>query len=54
MFTLLISPPHISLINDAALFKPFSIDKGSMPLSNLNFASVSILNFFAVFLIDLG
>ena len=54
MSILLISPPHICLINNAALFKPASIDNGSMPLSNLNFASVSIFNFFAVFLIDLG
>ena len=43
-----------SLINDAALFKPSSMDNGSIPLSNLNFASVSIFNFLAVFLIDLG
>ena len=51
---LLICPPHISLINKDALFNPTSIDNGSIPLSNLNFASVSRFNFFAVFLIDLG
>ena len=54
MSILLISPPQISLINNAALFKPSSIDNGSIPLSNLNFASVSIFNFLAVVLIDSG
>ena len=54
MSILLISPPQISLINNAALFNPSSIDNGSMPLSNLNFASVSKFNFFDVLLIDLG
>ena len=51
---LLISPPQISLIKFTALIKPSSIDSGSIPLSNLNFASVSIFNCFEVFLIDLG
>ena len=51
---LLISPPQISLINNAALFNPSSIDNGSIPLSNLNFASVSRFSFFDVLLIDLG
>ena len=41
-------------INLDALFRPYSIDKGSIPLSNLNFASVSRFNFFAVFLIEPG
>ena len=36
------------------MVKPSSIDFGSIPLSNLNFASVSIFNSFEVFLIDLG
>ena len=54
MSSLLISPPQIFFINDAALFKPSSIESGSIPLSNLNFASVSRFNFYAVFLIDLG
>ena len=54
MSILLISPPQISLINNAALFKPSSIDNGSIPLSNLNFASVSKFSFFDVLLIDLG
>ena len=44
----------LSFINDAALFKPFSTDNGSIPLSNLNFASVSIFKVLEVFLIDLG
>ena len=51
---LLTSPPHTSLIRSAALISPASIDFGSIPLSNLNFASVSIFNNFEVFLIDLG
>ena len=36
------------------MISPASIDFGSIPLSNLNFASVSIFNNFEVFLIDLG
>ena len=51
---LLILPPQISDINSAAFDKPNSIDWVSIPLSNLNFASVSIFNNFEVFLIDLG
>ena len=51
---LLISPPQISLISSTALLIPCSIEKGSIPLSNLNLASVSIFNNFDVFLIDLG
>ena len=51
---LLISPPHISWISLAALTSPSSIEFGSIPLSNLNFASVSIFNNFEVFLIDFG
>ena len=51
---LLTSPPQISFINLTALLIPCSIDKGSVPLSNLNLASVSIFNSLDVFLIDLG
>ena len=48
---LLASPPQISRINFVAFSSPGFIDKGSMPLSNLCFASVSMLKFFEVFLI---
>ena len=51
---LLISPPQIFFINSDAFNKPNSIDSGSIPLSNLYFASVSIFNNFEVFLIYLG
>ena len=51
---LLIFPPQISVISSAAFVNPNSIDFGSIPLSNLNFASVSKFNIFDVFLIDLG
>ena len=51
---MLISPPHIFCINAAALTRPSFIESGSIPLSNLNFASVSIFNNFEVFLIDFG
>ena len=37
-----------------AFFNPCSIDNGSIPLSNLNFASVSMFRIFDDFLIDLG
>ena len=50
ILNLLILPPQISEINWAAFVKPISIDWGSIPLSNLNFASVSIFNSFEVFL----
>ena len=51
---MLIVPPQISFINFAASLSPNSIEFGSTPLSNLNLASVSIFNFFEVFLIDFG
>ena len=50
----LISPPQISLINLAAFSRPCSMDSGSIPLSNLNFASVSIFKILEDFLMDLG
>ena len=43
MSNLLNSPPHISLINLDAFLSPNSTDKGSIPLSNLNLASVTVL-----------
>ncbi len=51
---LLYSPPFISKIIHVASFSPDSIELGSMPLSNLNLASVLIFNFLAVFLIESG
>ena len=46
--------PHISKIIHVASFSPDSIELGSIPLSNLNLASVLIFNFLAVFLIESG
>ena len=46
IFILLIVPPHIFCINSAALINPSSIEFGSMPLSNLYFASVSKFKIF--------
>ena len=54
MSNLLIVPPQISVIKFAASVSPNSIEFGSIPLSNLNLASVSIFNCFEVFLIDFG
>ena len=51
---LLGSPPHISNIMHIPSSKPIEIEFGSMPLSNLYFASVSTFNFLEVFLIDGG
>ena len=51
---LLASPPQISRIKHIAKSKPTFTDSGSMPLSNLYFASVSIFKIFEVFLIDEG
>ena len=51
---LLISPPQICFISSEAFINPSSIERGSMPLSNLNFASVSIFNCLEVFLIERG
>ena len=51
---LLILPPQIFCISSAPFIKPSSIELGSIPLSNLYLASVSIFKIFAVFLIDLG
>ena len=51
---LLILPPQISVIKLAAFERPSSIELGSMPLSNLNLASVSKFNNFEVLLTDSG
>ena len=48
------SPPQISSINFAAVCNPNLIEFGSMPLSNLNLASLLISNFFEVFLVNIG
>ena len=51
---LLAWPPHIFSISSAAISRPFTTELGSIPLSNLYFASVSIDNSLDVLLIDDG
>jgi len=50
LISLVISPPAISCINNAARFKAYSVMLGSIPRSNLNEASVFKAWRFAVFL----
>ena len=51
---MLASPPQIFKIKSVATFNPSSIEFGSIPLSNLNLASVSIFKALDVFLTDEG
>ena len=51
---LLASPPQILRIKSVAISSPSLIEFGSIPLSNLNFASVLMLRIRAVFLMDDG
>ena len=51
---LLAWPPHIFSISSVAISRPFLTELGSIPLSNLYFASVSIANSREVLLIDDG
>ena len=51
---LLNSPPQIFKINSEATCKPSMTELGSIPLSNLYFASVLIAKSRAVFLIEEG
>ena len=54
IINLLAFPPHNLTINSEAISKPSIIEFGSIPLSNLYFASVSMAKSRAVFLIDAG
>ena len=54
IINLLASPPHILIINSVASCRPSIIELGSIPLSNLYFASVLIDKSRAVFLIEVG
>ena len=51
---LLACPPHIFKINSVAISNPSKIEFGSTPLSNLCFASVSIVKSRDVFRIEAG
>ena len=48
------SPPQILVIRSAAASRPDSIELGSIPLSNLNLASLFKSKFLAVFLVISG
>jgi hypothetical protein len=54
IINLLASPPQILIINSAAVSNPSFIEFGSIPLSNLYFASVLIFSSRAVFLMEEG
>ena len=51
---LLAFPPQIFIINATAISKPSVIESGSIPLSNLYFASELIFSSLDVFLTDVG